>query len=138
MGLKITTPIGTDKGITSEAYVRIADYQVSKHGHANFRIELYQTQEDSVNNNGMHYMGGQQARNQQIGENFGVSLSSQVEATRTITTLIDGVESTREEKYQKTVVDLSPLEDSSIFAFGYSHLKIKLIELFGAKNVLDC
>ena len=46
MALKITTQIGTDKGITSEAYVRIADYQISKYGSANFRIELFQSEED--------------------------------------------------------------------------------------------
>ncbi len=46
MALKITSQIGTDKGITSEAYVRIADYQISKSGSANFRIEIYQSQSE--------------------------------------------------------------------------------------------
>jgi len=48
MALKITTQIGTDKGITSEAYVRIADYQISKYGSANFRIELFQSEADAT------------------------------------------------------------------------------------------
>jgi hypothetical protein len=75
MALKITTQIGTDKGITSEAYVRIADYQVSKYGSGNFRIELFQTQSDSTSNMYPTPMGGGQARNQQIGENLWVDLT---------------------------------------------------------------
>jgi hypothetical protein len=72
MALKITTQIGTDKGITSEAYVRIADYQVSKYGSASFRIELFQAQADSAVNGNMYPspLGGGMARNQQIGDSL--------------------------------------------------------------------
>lgn len=80
MALKITTQIGTDKGITSEAYVRIADYQISKYGSASFRIELFQAQEDATSTSGMFPgMNGGSARNQQIGENLHVPLTAQVE-----------------------------------------------------------
>lgn len=160
MALKITTQIGTDKGITSEAYVRIADYQVSKYGSASFRIELFQSQADSVNNNGMSPMplNGGQARNQQIGDNLWVAMTKEVEATRTVQRnvevvteeVLDGegeviTPASRtwemqdvEETYTKTVPDLSALEDGTIFAFGYTKLKDKLVELFGAQNVVDC
>lgn len=160
MALKITAQIGTDKGITSEAYVRIADYQVSKYGSASFRIELFQSQADSVVNNGAYPMpmGGGQARNQQIGESLWVALTKEVEATRTVQRnvevvteeVLDGegevitpASSTWEmqdveETYTKTVPDLSALEDGTIFAFGYTKLKDKLVELFGAENVVDC
>ena len=48
MALKITTNIGTDRGITNEAYVRIADYNLSKNvGGANFRLEIFQSSEDA-------------------------------------------------------------------------------------------
>jgi hypothetical protein len=161
MGLKIVTSIGTDRGITSEAYVRIADYQVSKYGSGNFRIELFQTKEDSVVTNGsypMPAMGGGQARNQQIGENLWVSLTKEVEATRTVQRSVevvtpavlaeDGTIETPEsrtwemqdveETYTTTVPDLSALEDGTIFAFAYGKLKEKLVGLFGEENVVDC
>lgn len=156
MALKITTPLGTDRGITSEAYVRIADYQVSKYGSANFRVELFLKQEDSVSTGSP--MWGGQARNQQIGENVGVQMTKEVEATRTVQQrvevlveeVLDGegevvTPASRtwemqdvEETYTKTVPDLSALEDGTIFAFGYAKLKDKLVELFGAENVVDC
>jgi hypothetical protein len=160
MALKITTQIGTDKGITSEAYVRIADYQVSKYGSASFRIELFQTQADSVTNNSMYPMplGGGQARNQQVGDNLWVAMTKEVEATRTVQrnveVLTDAVLDSEgevitpasstwemqdvEETYTATVPDLTPLEDETIFEFGYAKLKDKLVGLFGAENVVDC
>lgn len=159
MALKITTQIGTDKGITSEAYVRIADYQVSKYGSANFRIELFQSKEDASPSTPMYPSGGNgQARNQQIGENLWVALTKEVEGTRTVqrsvevvtpaTTSEDGTIETPEsrtwemqdveETYTQTVPDLSPLENGTIFAFAYDKLKVKLADLFGAENVVDC
>lgn len=153
MALKITTQIGTDKGITSEAYVRIADYQISKHGSANFRIELFQSQADAIPTGNMYpsAMGGQ-ARNQQIGENLWVALTKEVEATRTVQRPLEiDVEATEtvpahktwttqdvEETYTTTVPDLTPLEDATIFAFAYGKLKTKLADLFGDENVVDC
>lgn len=116
MALKITTQIGTDKGITSEAYVRIADYQISKYGYANLRIEIYQTQEDApVINPVLAPISSGTANNQQIGNTLTVQLKNE-----------DGT------------IDLSSAESVSIFAFGYGHLKTKLQNLFGAENVIDC
>jgi len=168
MALKITTQIGTDKGITSEAYVRIADYQISKYGSANFRIELFQSQEDATPPTSYPGMGGGVARNQQIGESLYVALTKQVEETITVKRMVpvqvefeeevagpldsDGnptsttVTRTRtemqeqdvEETITKTVPDLSSAEGVDVFEFGYGHLKAKLEGLFGAANVVDC
>jgi esterase/lipase superfamily enzyme len=168
MALKITTQIGTDKGITSEAYVRIADYQISKYGSANFRIELFQSQDDATPSGTYPGMGGGTARNQQIGESLYVALTQQVEETITVRRMVpvqveveeevpgapdaDGnpttttVTRTRtemqeqdvEETITKTVPDLSSAEGVDVFAFGYGHLKTKLEGLFGADNVVDC
>jgi len=168
MALKITTQIGTDKGITSEAYVRIADYQISKYGSANFRIELFQSQDDATPATSYPGMGGGVARNQQIGESLYVALTQQVEETITVRRMApvqvefeeevagpldaDGnptsttVTRTRtemqeqdvEETITKTVPDLSSAEDVDVFEFGYGHLKAKLEGLFGAANVVDC
>lgn len=90
MALKITAQIGTDKGITSEAYVRIADYQISKYGSANFRIELFQSQEDVAAPGAGIYpgMGGGVARNQQIGESLYVAMTKQVEETITVKRMV--------------------------------------------------
>lgn len=84
MALKITTQIGTDKGITSEAYVRIADYQISKSGSANFRIEIYQSEADvpSHTSASPSPMTGT-ARNQQIGDNLWVALTKEIDVTVT-------------------------------------------------------
>jgi hypothetical protein len=167
MALKITSQIGTDRGITSEAYVRIADYQVSKYGSANFRIELYQSQDDVVfpgTYPGPNMSGTGPARNQQIGESLYVAMTKQVTETVTVTRMVpvqveeevpgtpdaDGnpttVTTTRtemqeqdvEETVTKTVPDMSGAEGVDIFAFGYGKLKAKLQELFGEANVVDC
>lgn len=167
MALKITTQIGTDKGITSEAYVRIADYQLSKYGSANFRVEIFQTEADAAPVGGMYagpIPGGGSAKNQQIGENLWVALTKQVEETITVKRMIpvqvtvetpgppdeegnpttvtstttEMQEQDVEETITKTVPDLSSAEDVDIFEFGYGHLKAKLEGLFGAENVVDC
>lgn len=167
MALKITAQIGTDKGITSEAYVRIADYQISKYGSANFRIELFQSQEDVAAPGAGIYpgMGGGIARNQQIGESLYVAMTKQVEEIVTVKRMvsvetteevsvpspIEGEEPTTqtvtrqtmqeqdvEETITKTVPDLSTAEGIDVFEFGYAHLKTKLEGLFGAANVVDC
>lgn len=91
MALKITAQIGTDHGITSEAYVRIADYQVSKYGNANFRIELYQSADAVPVLGGMYApigIGGAQARNSQIGDVVFVQLTKQVTETITVKELV--------------------------------------------------
>ena len=170
MALKITTQIGTDKGITSEAYVRIADYQISKYGSANFRVEIFQAQADANPTSGIYpgsmYPGT--ARNQQIGETLYVQMTTQVEEAITVkrivpveiteeisvagepdaegnpTTTTQTVTRTEmqeqdvEETITKTVPDMSTAEGIDIFEFGYSKLRAKLEELFGADHVIDC
>ena len=168
MALKITSQIGTDRGITSEAYVRIADYQISKYGSANFRIELFQSQEDATPSASYPGMSGGIARNQQIGENLYVAMTKQVTETVTVKRMVpvevefeetvsgepdaDGnpttttVTRTRtemqeqdvEETVTKTVPDMSGAEGVDVFAFGYGKLKAKLQDLFGEANVVDC
>jgi len=168
MALKITAQIGTDKGITSEAYVRIADYQISKYGSANFRLELFQSEADvaSPGAPGIYPgMGGGLARNQQVGESLYVAMTKQVEEVITVKRMVpvetteevsvpspvEGGEPTTqtvtrnimqeqdvEETITKTVPDLSSAEGIDVFEFGYAHLKTKLEGLFGADNVVDC
>ena len=168
MALKITKNIGTDKGITSEAYVRIADYQISKSGNANFRIQLYLNETDATpSNSSMGPTGTDQARNQAIGEYLSIPMTKEVTETKT-RTMMQPVEKdvvktrtitneageevseeytvkeytteevTSEYTVTLTVPDLSSAEGVDIFAFGYSHLKAKLVSLFSAAKVEDC
>jgi len=167
MALKITTQIGTDKGITSEAYIRIADYQISKYGSANFRIEIYQSQADLTPAIGAGYPGPYSgvSRNQQIGESLYVPMTKEVTETITVKRMVpvetteevtvpateEGGEPTTqtvtrhsmeeqdvEETITKTIPDMSGAEEIDIFAFGYGKLKAKLDDLFGAEHVIDC
>lgn len=167
MALKITSQIGTDKGITSEAYVRISDYRISKYGNADFRIELYMSQADipGTSNYNSHSATMGQARNQQIGESLYVPMTKEVSNTVTVKQMVpvqvereipigsndeDGnpiietrmVTEMQEQDVEQTVVsivpDMSQAEDVDIFAFGYGKLKAKLQDLFGEANVVDC
>ena len=77
MALKINTQIGTDRGITSEAYVRIANYSIAKTGSAHFQLQLFLNKEEAVAINPQSpYMSS--AVNQQIGNNLYVSLLKEV------------------------------------------------------------
>jgi len=167
MALKITQSIGTDKGITENAYIRIADYQISKTGQANFRIQLFLNEADAIPSNSMYFSEMNQARNQAIGEYLSIPMTKQVEEVKTRTNFIpvqktvtktrtitneEGeevteeyteVEYTQEEVAEEytvnvTVPDLSSAEGVDIFAFGYGHLKAKLVSLFSAAKVEDC
>jgi hypothetical protein len=152
MALKITTNIGTDRGITNEAYIRISDYNLSKNGGgANFRLEIFQSSEDATPSQ-PGIMASGSARNQQIGENLYVSFWKTIETEVTRTRIAMPTPGTsgsagsgsepQMEEYQETVItqelDFSAAEATNIFAFGYSELKKKLKTLFGDSNVVDC
>jgi hypothetical protein len=143
MALKITAQIGTDKGITSEAYVRIANYQLSKFGSASFQVQIFQSEEDAtIASNEMYGITAGQAKNQQIGDNIYVQLTKQVEETVSVPQ--PGIDEEGnplpniDQVITKTVPDLSSAEGIDVFEFGYFHLKAKLVDLFGEDNVVDC
>jgi hypothetical protein len=160
MAIRITKSIGTNRGITQNAYIRIADYQISKSGSANFRIQLYMD-EAAAKENSM--MMGAQAQNIEIGESLNVSLMKEVEETYTYTQTVqeekevvktytndagEEVSETVKEMVpvekemtgtrKSNVIDLSPLQGVDIFAYAYGKLKEKLISLYGATKVEDC
>ena len=159
MALKVTKSIGTNRGITNEAYIRIADYQISKSGSANFRVQLYMDEAAAKENT----MMGAQAQNIEIGESLNVSLMKEVEETYTYTQTVqeekevvktytndagEEVSETVKEMVpvekemtgtrKSNVIDLSPLQGVDIFAYAYGKLKEKLISLYGATKVEDC
>lgn len=166
MGLKIITQIGTDQGITNEAYIRIVNYEITKSGHANFRTELFQKQSDCKPTNTTEI--SMCAINKEIGNSLNTSLLKEVVETVKVkrlipiqvekivkvpgpldkdgnTTLIDQktmVTESQEKEVEEAITtmtpDFTPLDEISIFEFGYVKLREKLSGLFGAKNIIDC
>lgn len=122
MALKITTKIGTDKGITSEAYVRISEYQVSKYGSITAKIELYQSDPGKLES--IHpIVDAPVSKNHQIGDSILIKLIKEIET---------------EDGNIKVIPDISILDNTTIFEFTYSKLKEKLSDIFGEKYVIDC
>lgn len=109
MGLKITTEIETSGGKTSEAYVRICGYIVSKYSNVVLMIELFNKQSDLEGLETATQVNDVQVSCGEVGKTIYIP-NLEVEA----------------------------LENVSIFAYGYEKLKDKLIGLFGAENIVDC
>jgi hypothetical protein len=152
MAIKITTQIGTDLGITSEAYLRIVNYNIQKGGYANFQTQLFLDEEAATSGSNLYPgMGGMTARNQQIGESLYVDLrvpsesvvyrtvnmpSQSVDESGSIT--YTNVETTVSESVTVMVPDFTQVEEANIFEFGYAKLKEKVIEVFGTGSYEDC
>lgn len=85
MALKITSEIGTDQGITSEAYVRIVNYNINKGGAANFALQLFNSEAAATALSLNIPAGvGFVARNAKIGEHFNVPLTKEQASTFTV------------------------------------------------------
>ena len=85
MALKITSEIGTDQGITNEAYVRIVNYNINKTGSANFALQIFNSESEATAFSvGSPLVGTFQngiAKNVQIGEQFNVALTKEISET---------------------------------------------------------
>jgi hypothetical protein len=152
MAIKITTQIGTDLGITSEAYLRIVNYNIQKGGYANFQTQLFLDEEAASSGSNLYPgMGGMTARNQQIGESLYVDLRVPSESVvyRTVnmpsqsvgesgSITYTNVETTVSESVTVMVPDFTQVEEANIFEFGYAKLKEKVIEVFGTGSYEDC
>lgn len=154
MAIKITKQIGTDLGITSEAYLRITNYNIQKNGFANFSTQLYLNAEAASSGSNLYpgpAMGGQSARNQQIGDNLSVDLRvpSQSVTYRTVTMpsqsidesgsiVYTTVETEVSESVTFMIPDFTEVEEANIFEFGYNKLKEKVAEVFGTGSYQDC
>jgi hypothetical protein len=167
MALKITKKIGTDLGITSEAYVRIVNYNINKNGIANFALQTFMTEADAVAVNSNTPGSPGTVRNVAIGDQFTVHLvkeetafhkivkpvQKEVEVDQVVTTqdadgnpvtetikqtVMQTVMEEVEESYPVFVPDLSGLKDQDIFSFAYGKLKEKLGQEFGKSYIADC
>lgn len=157
MGIKITKQIGTDRGITSEAYIRIVDYNFNKQGQANFRTELF------LNKDVSKVPFGNQANNTEIGSNFTMTFVKDAEITTTTKRMAEvekdvlvpnatddtgnPIESYVKQKFMEEqdveetrtvkVPDMEQLAGKDIFEIGYKGLKEKLVQLFQEKYITD-
>ena len=87
MALKITSEIGTDQGITNEAYVRIVNYNINKAGTANFALQLFNSEAAATASIFVNapVTGAAVARNAQIGDTFTVQLTKEIASTQVVT-----------------------------------------------------
>ena len=122
MGLKIIIPIGTDKGITEEAYVRITHYALSKNGHVNLQLELFLNKAASQSTLPL-YSGFESIASNQMIEKYDITGA----AVHT--------EETYDEEVTSTVSDIASLESVNVFEFCYNSLKVRLEGVFGAGNI---
>ena len=162
MALKITTQIGTNRGLTSEAYIRISTYEISKLGFINCWLQIYQNETDANQSTGetpiykesisleignickiplLNTLTRTVKRQQLVDYQDIIKMPIYVDAVQTGT---EDKEVTRkkpmdvdvEETYE--VPNLSLIEGQDIFLYAYTKLKEKLVSLYGAENVVNC
>lgn len=91
MALKILSQIGTDQGITSEAYLRIANYNLDKNGcSANFRLQLFMSEADAkpALKTMPYNPTNPEARCQLIGDNLYHSFRKEIEVDSTCVRMV--------------------------------------------------
>lgn len=165
MALKITKQIGTNKGITDAAYIRIVNYSISKFGYLQLYTQMFVSEEEANSVKLDQIVAGMECFNSDITNMLKIplvkTLTKKVEKTivvqeeyeRKVPIMDDNGQFTGnfksemsigditkkvevEEEYQ--IPDLSLIQGKDIFAFGYENLKNSLIKLFGQENVIDC
>ena len=168
MALRITVPIGTNKGITSEAYVRISKYIIDKAGYGKFDLQVFKTEADATNiltSETNVYSPLAEAKSAQIGDFMHIKLLKTVTSvvrknmptsiTETIQvpvldenrqptgqteskTITRTVLQEQDVNVDTEVPDMTLVTGQDIFTFGYTKLKEELSEVFGAENIQDC
>lgn len=167
MALKITKKIGTDMGITNEAYIRIVNYNINKNGVANFALQTFMSAADAEAITTSLPGSAGTVKNVAIGDHFTVNLlkeeqgiqrvmrpiQKEVEVEQTVTTMDeDGNPVTElvvqkvmqtimeevEETYPIFTPDFTSLKEQDLFSFAYGKLKEKLALEFGKTYVVDC
>jgi hypothetical protein len=136
MAFKINKAIGTDAGIITGAYVRIASYEINKNGRVNFILDIFENKEaSSMETINIPTIHPNKLQSREIGLSLELDMSEKVKYTKTITKQVDGVDTEMEEEFIKKVVDLSAFETKTIFEVGYQKLGEKLATLYGEENI---
>ncbi len=136
MAFKINKAIGTDAGIVTGAYVRIASYEINKNGRVNFSLDVFESKDASViETPQIPTIHPNKLQSKEIGLSLEVDMTQRVTYTKTITKQVDGVDTEMEEEFTKKVADISVFENKTIFEVGYEKLGEKLASLYGAENI---
>jgi hypothetical protein len=168
MALKITTQIGTNKGITSEAYIRISKYLIDKAGYGKFDLQIFQKEEDatpSLTSDINVLPSNMEAKSAQIGDFMHIKLFRTVTTTvkkNMLTPITETIQvavlnesgqptgEMEDKEIRKTILqeqdvdidtevpDMTSAVGQDIFTFGYAKLKEELSAIFGAENIVDC
>lgn len=136
MAFKINKAIGTDAGIVTGAYIRIASYEINKSGRINFVLDIFENQDASkIESAQIPTIHPNKLQSKEIGLSLEVDMTHRVTYTKTITKQVDGVDTEMEEEFTKKIADLSVFENRTIFDVGYEKLGEKLSATFGAENI---
>ncbi len=136
MAFKINTPIGTDAGIITGAYVRIGGYNINKNGDIVFIIDIFKDKDaTSYDTAYIPTIHPNKLQSKEIGISLDLKMTNRIAYTKTITKQVDGVDTQMEETFYKKVSDLSVFETKTIFEVGYEKLGEKLASLYGEENI---
>lgn len=136
MAFQINTPIGTNGGIVTGAYVRIASYEINKNGNVVFIIDIFKDKDSTeVDTAYIPVVHPNKLQSNEIGVSLDVKMTKRITYTKTITKQVDGVDTEMEEEFSKNISDLSAFENKTIFEVGYEKLAEKLASLYGAENI---
>jgi hypothetical protein len=136
MAFQINTPIGTDAGIITGAYVRIGGYDINKNGYVVFIIDVFKDKASTDYNTAyIPTIHPNKLQSKEIGISLDLKMTNKIEYTKTITKQVDGVDTEMEETFTKKVSDLSVFENKTIFEVGYEKLGEKLASLYGEENI---
>ena len=136
MAFKINKAIGTDAGIITGAYVRIASYEINKNGRVNFILDIFENKDASIiEAMQLPTIHPNKLQSKEIGLSLELNMAEKVKYTKTITKQVDGVDTEMEEEFTKKVADISVFENKTIFEVGYEKLGEKLSALYGAENI---
>ena len=110
MAIKITKEISTDAGNTNSAYIRIVNYSLSKEGLAEFKLQIFKSEEDAAKSSLRPGSDGSidPCKNKEIGETLQVSLLKKVDE---IVMIKQKVETTI---LEKTEIDSAQNENGEI------------------------
>ena len=137
MAIKITKEISTDAGNTNSAYIRIVNYSLSKEGLAEFKLQIFKSEEDAAKSSLRPGSDGSidPCKNKEIGETLQVSLLKKVDE---IVMIKQKVETTI---LEKTEIDSAQNENGEITTIVKEVPKIQIeekeVETIVQKTIVD-
>jgi hypothetical protein len=161
MALIINTPIGTDRGLATNAYVRIQEYRILKTGECIFEIHIYKSKADAIlaDSDVATYATSNHLTcvSLEIGKELRVDLRREIVKTVTVQTEVpktvqrlrtvgnktynvtENIMDAELSTYETTlkVPNWNQVENHNIFEFGYAKLRDRLCDLYGEENISD-